>query len=82
MQSPVVAISREFNWTITTHGNYSTYTIIEYHQHHNGYPKLWRSVTPEEEKYLVQGTTDMYEIKYGQTRQVTEMVKKFLDKDG
>ena len=40
-------------------------------------------LTPEEEKYLVQWTIDMYEIGYGQTRrQVTEMVKKILDKDG
>ena len=40
-------------------------------------------LTPEEEKYLAQWTIDMYEIGYGQTRQqVTEMVKKILDKDG
>ena len=39
-------------------------------------------LTPEEEKYLVQWTIDMYEIGYGQTqRQVTKMVKKILDKD-
>jgi hypothetical protein len=40
-------------------------------------------LTPEEEKYLIQWTIDMYEIGYGQMRrQVTEMVKKILDKDG
>ena len=40
-------------------------------------------LTPEEEKYLVQWTIDMYEIEYCQTgRQVTEMIKKILDKDG
>lgn len=38
---------------------------------------------PEEEKYLVQWTIDMYEIGYSQTRQqVTETVEKILDKDG
>lgn len=40
-------------------------------------------LSPEEERYLSQWTIDMYEIGYGQTRQqVTEMVKKILDKDG
>ena len=39
-------------------------------------------LTAEEEKYLAQWTIDMYEIGYGLTRQVNEMVKKILDKDG